>query len=313
MLFRGWKDLVHELGVFGFVAILIRSSFFVRKVLESRFFVHVGGLHIGEAVEHCCDVVYNRNLTDLLRVISWNKNELHTLKINGTKPNPDVLANAISKIRYVELTNLRLTANDLKRIYKKIVTCKTLITECFVFEHTGPNPTEAATTMLKTDPELFAEVAVRLKVFGAVVDRRLAKAILDKVYDCPGRKLEVLILDVRAIRSLNYSERRKSKLNYHEQFLENYSKEKFAIIKSKLRRLVLNVHGRSEEDYDPNVSLYDYEYGSSDSDDFDVYREQHDRRYGEQLGRKWYQQRRNSFGRRRSFGRGRVRGLLNYV
>ena len=93
----------------------------------------------------------------------------------------------------------------------------------------------------------------------------------------------------------------------------SYPKQRFSAVKSKLRTLVLGVHGRTEDDYenDDEYHEYDYEYGPSDSDDSDLeddFTTEQYERYIEQLERERYQQRWNEFGRK-LFGGGRVRGL----
>ena len=121
-----------EIDAFKSLELRVGASVFAKKLLASKFFVYVGTLYISE--ECCCDSDFNKNITEILRIISGSKVlQLETLRLHGTKPNPDVLANAMCRIKSVTLQSVRFSASDLKKIYRKIVSCKSLVLEAFCY------------------------------------------------------------------------------------------------------------------------------------------------------------------------------------
>ena len=293
-----------EIDAFKSLELRVGASVFAKKLLASKFFVYVGTLYISE--ECCCDSDFNKNITEILRIISGSKVlQLETLRLHGTKPNPDVLANAMCRIKSVTLQSVRFSASDLKKIYRKIVSCKSLELEAFCYSQLTSE--DADTILSKTDPDLFAEVVIRMRLFGGTVDKKLAKAVLDKAHDSQDSKLEILDLEVW---NFNPSGRRACDYNYHEQFFSKYPKEKFLSLKSKLKDLTLSIHGKGEDEYDSDESEYDYEYGSSDTDDDLAYDlEQYDR-YIEKFEKERYQQKLNSLAMKMfGGGGGRLHGL----
>ena len=181
-----------------------------KDVLESNIFKYVGGLYVAqeyeagteEEDEEAYQLIEKRNekldehITNILKAIhSAISIHLEKLTLSGVKANPEDLGRAICRIKSVELDGIRLTASEMKKVYKKIIACESLALKDLTYMATASMNFFCHEDVLgKTNPKLFASVAIRMESLKAMVDSRVATAVLDKIINCSDIKLQKLKL-----------------------------------------------------------------------------------------------------------------------
>ena len=181
-----------------------------KEVLESNIFNFIGGLHVTQETisyepdtyEEAFELLQKKSeeldehVTKMLKAIhSEDDIYLEQLTLSGVKPNPEDLGMAICRIKSVELDGMRLPASDMKKVYKKIIACESLVLEDLTYLATASMHFFCHEDVLgKTNPKLFASVAIRMESLKAMVDARVAAAVLDKILNCSDIKLRKLKL-----------------------------------------------------------------------------------------------------------------------
>ena len=190
--------------------IFVNSCDRAKDVLESNIFKYIGGLYVTQEYEdydeeedaEALQLLEKRNveldehISKILKAIHSEDNiYLEQLTLSGVKPNPEDLGMAICRIKSVELDGMRLPASDMKKVYKKIIACESLVLEDLTYLATASMHFFCHEDVLgKTNPKLFASVAIRMESLKAMVDARVAAAVLDKILNCSDIKLRKLKL-----------------------------------------------------------------------------------------------------------------------
>ena len=182
-----------------------------KEVLESNIFNFIGGLHVTQETisyepdtyEEAFELLQKKSeeldehITKMLKAIhSADTLHLEKLTLSGAvKPNPEDLGMAICRIKSVELDGINLLASEMRKVYKKIIAADSLVLEDFTYLATASMKFFCNEDVLgKTNPKLFASVAIRMKSMKAMVDAKVARAVLDKVINCSDIKLKKLKL-----------------------------------------------------------------------------------------------------------------------
>ena len=199
--FRGWRDLVQELGLLKWAELHVSSLKMVADVLKSNFFLFIGTLYISLDEEYLYDV--DDNITEMLTLISSSKAcHLKCLKISRLRVDPDALGKAVCNVPTAEIDKIYWkSSGELEHFLNQIISSESLKLQSLIIK---TNLKKDDGILLGIDPFLLGIVAVKMKYLKASVDVRTAEAILVLIGQCMDVKLQDLILDIWIRQNLDF-------------------------------------------------------------------------------------------------------------